>query len=336
MRVLVTGGAGFIGSCYVRGLLTGRYGQVDLVTVLDLLTYAGNPANLEPVADDRRLRLVVGDVTDPETVHRVMPGHDLVVHFAAESHVDRSITAAAPFIRTNVVGTQVLLDAALRHGVARFVQVSTDEVYGSIAHGAWTEEQPLAPRSPYAASKAAADLLALSYFHTHRLPVVITRGSNTYGPYQYPEKLIPRFVTRLLRGLPVPLYGDGGHVRDWLHVEDHCEGIARAARLGRPGRVYHLGGGTELTNKDLTGRLLEALGAGWEMVEQVPDRKGHDRRYALDTTRAARELGWVPRIGFDEGLAATVAWYREHRSWWEPLVEAAPQAAPPPPREPAH
>ncbi|HEY8453327.1 MAG: dTDP-glucose 4,6-dehydratase [Micromonosporaceae bacterium] len=321
MRVLVTGGAGFIGSEYVRGLLSGRYGfgEPTGVTVLDKLTYSGNQANLAPVAADPRLRLVVGDVCDAALVDAVMPGHDLVVHFAAETHVDRSIVAAAPFVSTNVVGTQVLLDAALRHGVERFVQVSTDEVYGSIDHGAWTEDQPLAPSSPYSAAKAGADLLALAYHRTHGLPVVVTRGSNTYGPYQFPEKLIPLFVTNLLDGRPVPLYGDGGNVRDWLHVTDHCAGIALAAHRGRPGRVYHLGGGTELTNKELTGRLLEACGAGWEMVVNVPDRKGHDRRYALDTTRARRELGFAPRVGLSEGLAATVAWYRDHRDWWEPL-----------------
>ena len=241
------------------------------------------------------------------------------MHFAAESHVDRSITGAAPFVQTNVVGTQVLLDAALRHRVDRFVHVSTDEVYGSIAHGSWAEDQPLAPSSPYSASKAGSDLLALAYHRTHGLPVVVTRCSNNYGPYQFPEKVIPLFVTNLLDGRKVPLYGDGGNVRDWLHVSDHCTGVALVAARGRLGEVYHIGGGTELTNKELTARLLEACGAGWEMVEMVPDRKGHDRRYSLDITKISTELGYQPRIPFDIGLAETVQWYRDHRDWWEPL-----------------
>jgi dTDP-glucose 4,6-dehydratase len=326
MRILVTGGAGFIGSHYVRQLLGGEYGHVTRVTVLDKLTYAGNPANLAPVGHDRRLRFVIGDICDAEQVDKVMAGCDLVVHFAAETHVDRSITGAAPFVTTNVAGTQVLLDAARRHRVDRFVHVSTDEVYGSIDSGAWTEDQPVAPNSPYAAAKAGSDLLALAYHHTHELPVVVTRGSNTYGPYQFPEKVIPLFVTNLLDGRTVPLYGDGGNVRDWLHVDDHCAGVARAAAHGEPGRVYHIGGGTELTNKELTGRLLEACGAGWEMVEHVTDRKGHDRRYALDITTSTRELGYGPRVDFTAGLAATVAWYRDNRAWWQPLRE---RAAPP-------
>jgi len=325
VRVLVTGGAGFIGSHYVRTLLAGSWADpaagVDVarVTVLDKLTYAGNRANLDPVAADPRLALVVGDICDAGLVEAVMPGHDLVVHFAAESHVDRSIAGAATFVTTNVLGTQVLLDAAMRHGVERFVHVSTDEVYGSIETGAWCEEQPVAPRSPYSAAKAGSDLIALAYHRTHGAPVVVTRCSNNYGPYQFPEKVIPLFVTNLLDGRPVPLYGDGGNVRDWLHVDDHCAGLQLVARHGRPGEVYHIGGGTELTNKELTARLLEACGAGWEMVENVADRKGHDRRYALDITKITKELGYAPRVDFTDGLAATVSWYREHRAWWEPL-----------------
>ncbi|SCL52210.1 dTDP-glucose 4,6-dehydratase [Micromonospora chersina] len=321
MRILVTGGAGFIGSAYVRRLLTGAEPDLaaDTVTVLDAWTYAATEGALDPVRTDPRLRLVRGDIRDPALVDATVAGHDVVMHFAAESHVDRSIAAAADFVTTNVVGTQTLLDAALRHGVRRFVQVSTDEVYGSIATGAWTERAPLDPSSPYSASKAAGDLLALAYHRTHGLDVVVTRGANTYGPYQYPEKIIPLFVTNLLDGHDVPLYGDGGNVRDWLHVDDHCHGVALAQTRGRAGGIYHLGGGAELTNRDLTGRLLAACGAGWERVRPVADRKGHDRRYALDTTTTRRELGWTPTVDLDHGLAATVAWYRDNRDWWTPL-----------------
>jgi dTDP-glucose 4,6-dehydratase len=326
VRLLVTGGAGFIGSHYVRSLLTGAYGpQPDVaVTVLDAFTYAGNPANLDPVRGDVRLTVVTGDVADQVAVTAVMAGHDVVVNFAAESHVDRSIAGPAAFVRTNVLGAQVLLEAAREFGVGRFLQVSTDEVYGSIAQGSWTEDTPLAPSSPYAASKAAADLVALAYARTFDMDVVVTRGSNTYGPYQYPEKLVPLFVTNLLDGLPVPLYGDGEHRRDWLHVDDHCRGIQLALTAGRPGRVYHVGGGTELTNRQLTDRLLAAVGAPAELVVPADDRRAHDRRYCLDIGRSETELGYRPRVPFEEGLAAVVAWYRENRSWWEPLKAPAP------------
>jgi dTDP-glucose 4,6-dehydratase len=319
VRILVTGGAGFIGSSFVRAVLQDSYpGAIGAtVTVLDLLTYSGNRANL-PLTDSR-LTFVQGDIRDPDLARELMPGHDAVVHFAAESHVDRSIAGAVPFVTTNVLGTQVLLDAARLAGVGRFVHVSTDEVYGSIEEGAWTEDWPLAPNSPYAASKAGSDLLALAAYRTHGLDVVVTRCSNNYGPYQFPEKVIPLFVTNLLDGVPVPLYGDGGNIRDWLHVEDHCRGIALALEKGRPGEVYHIGGGTELTNKDLTGRLLAACGAGWDMVRPVADRKGHDRRYALDITKISEELGYAPQISADDGLTSTVAWYRDNRAWWEPL-----------------
>ena len=325
MRILVTGAAGFIGSQYVRAMLSGNLpdsGEVR-VTVLDKLAYSGNLENLAPVATHPRYRFVEGDVCDSRLVDEVVAGHDAIVHFAAESHVDRSIETAAPFVTTNVLGTQVLLDAARRHAVGRFLHVSTDEVYGSIETGAWTEDSCLAPNSPYSASKAASDLLALAYHRTYGLDIVVTRCSNNYGHYQFPEKVIPLFVTNLLDGLRVPLYGDGGNIRDWVHVSDHCLGIQLVLRSGRAGGVYHIGGGTELTNKELTARLLEACGAGWEMVEHVTDRKGHDRRYSLGIAKIQEELGYAPQVAFDDGIAATVAWYRANRSWWEPLKARA-------------
>ncbi|ADJ42825.1 dTDP-glucose 4,6-dehydratase [Amycolatopsis mediterranei S699] len=325
MRVLVTGGAGFIGSHYVRQVLTGAYPTLRdaEVVVLDKLTYAGNEANLAPVAADPRLKFVRGDICDTALVTEVMTGVDLVVHFAAESHVDRSILGAADFVLTNVLGTQNLLQAALEAGVGKFVHVSTDEVYGSIEHGSWTEDHLLEPNSPYSASKASSDLVARSFFRTHGLPVCITRCSNNYGPYQFPEKVIPLFVTSLLDGGKVPLYGDGLNVRDWLHVDDHCHGIQLVADGGRPGEIYNIGGGTELTNRSLTEKLLEAVGASWDSVEPVEDRKGHDRRYSVDITKISRELGYAPRVSFEDGLAATVAWYRDNRAWWEPLAGRA-------------
>jgi dTDP-glucose 4,6-dehydratase len=319
VRILVTGGAGFIGSNYVRAVLQDAYAGATgaNVTVLDLLTYSGNRGNL-PLTDSR-LTFVHGDIRDPDLLRELLPGHDAIVHFAAESHVDRSIIGAVPFVTTNVLGTQVLLDAARAAGIGRFVHVSTDEVYGSIEHGSWTEDWPIVPNSPYAASKASSDLLALAAHRTHGLEVVVTRCSNNYGRYQFPEKVIPLFVTNLLDGRKVPLYGDGGNIRDWLHVEDHCRGIQLALEKGRPGEIYHIGGGTELTNKELTARLLAACGAGWDMVQPVTDRKGHDRRYSLDITKIAKELGYVPQIDIEQGLAATVTWYKENRTWWEPL-----------------
>ena len=318
-RVLVTGGAGFIGSHFVRSVVAGRYPALAgaEVVVLDLLTYAGTLTNLAEVAD--AVRFVRGDIRDPETVASVTAGADLVVHFAAESHVDRSIAGAADFVSTNVVGTQVLLQAALDAGVSRFVHVSTDEVYGSIETGAWPETHPLEPNSPYSASKAASDLLARAFHRTHGLPVCITRCSNNYGPHQFPEKVVPLFVTNLLDGQPVPLYGDGGNVRDWLHVDDHCRAIALVAEKGRDGEVYNIGGGTELTNRELTGLLLDAVGADTSMIEHVADRKGHDRRYAVDWTKIADELGYRPAVPFAQGLADTVRWYAQRRDWWEPL-----------------
>ncbi|GAA0361452.1 dTDP-glucose 4,6-dehydratase [Microbispora corallina] len=318
MKVLVTGGAGFIGSHYVRTLLSGGYPAFAgaSVTVLDRLTYAGSRANLAPV--EGRYAFVHGDVCDAALLAEVVPGHDVVVHFAAESHVDRSIDGAADFVRTNVLGTQTLMEACLTAGVGRVVQVSTDEVYGSIETGSWDESAPLAPRSPYSASKAGGDMIARAYAVTHGLPVSVTRCGNNYGPYQYPEKVIPLFVTNLIEGRPVPLYGDGGNVRDWIHVDDHCRGIQLVAEVGEPGEVYHIAGTAELTNLELTRRLIDLLGAAPELVERVPDRKGHDRRYSLDDRRL-RALGYAPRVPFDEGLADTVQWYLDHPAWWKPL-----------------
>ncbi|TQM77322.1 dTDP-glucose 4,6-dehydratase [Thermopolyspora flexuosa] len=313
MKVLVTGGAGFIGSHYARA----RVAAGDTVTVLDKLTYAGNLANLEPVAG--RHEFVHGDICDAELLAAVVPGHDLVVNFAAETHVDRSIEGAEAFVRTNVLGTQTLLQACLDAGVPRVVHVSTDEVYGEIETGSWTEDAPLRPRSPYAAAKAGGDLIARAYAITHGLPVSITRCGNNYGPYQHPEKLIPRFVTNLLRGRKAPLYGDGRNVRDWIHVTDHCRAIDIVAERGEPGEVYHVAGTAELTNAELTGRILEHLGLGWDMVEHVPDRKAHDRRYSLDDTRL-RALGYRPAVPFERGLAETIDWYVANPGWWEAIA----------------
>ncbi|MFE0189204.1 dTDP-glucose 4,6-dehydratase [Streptomyces sp. NPDC058989] len=317
-RVLVTGGAGFIGSHYVRSLLGGAYpGWEDAeVTVLDKLTYAGNPANLAPVGG--RHTFVQGDICDAGLLASLVPGHRAVLNFAAESHVDRSIARADEFVRTNVQGVQTLMQACLDAGVERVVQISTDEVYGSIEEGSWDESAPLAPNSPYAAAKAGGDLIALAYARTHGLPVSITRCGNNYGPYQYPEKIIPFFVTSLLDGGSVPLYGDGRHVRDWIHVDDHCRGVHTVVEHGRPGEVYHIAGTAELTNNDLTERLLRAVGADWGRVERVADRLGHDRRYSLSDARL-RGLGYAPGVSFEDGLATTVQWYVDRRDWWEPL-----------------
>lgn len=327
MRILVTGGAGFIGSHYVRTLLAGGYPAlgVPAVTVLDALTYAGNLANLAPVSEHPGYRFVHGDIRDAALLDELLPGHDAVVNFAAESHVDRSIRSAGAFIETNVAGTATLLGAALRAGTPRVVHVSTDEVYGSVETGASVETDPLEPNSPYSASKAAADLLARAYAVTYGLDVVVTRCTNNYGPYQFPEKLIPLFVTNLLDGQPVGVYGDGHHVRDWLHVDDHCRGIALALERGAAGEVYNIGGGTALSNLELTRLLVAACGAGDDQIRHVPDRLGHDRRYCLDDTKL-RALGYVPAIPFDVGLAETVRWYAENEAWWRPL-KGVPGAA---------
>ncbi|MDB5069215.1 MAG: dTDP-glucose 4,6-dehydratase [Candidatus Eremiobacteraeota bacterium] len=314
----MTGGLGFIGSAFVRHVLRER---ADVsVTVLDLVTYAGNPANVAEVEHDPRYRFVKGDIADAARVDEAVgDGADAIVNFAAETHVDRSILDPEAFIRTDVMGTHVLLEAVRRHGIARFLQVSTDEVYGDVEHGASTEADAIRPRSPYAASKAGGDLQVLAYHATFGTPVLITRGSNTYGPYQYPEKLIPLFVTNLLDGEQVPVYGDGRQVRDWLHVDDHARGIAHVLEHGTPGEVYNLGGGNSRTNLEITRELLRLTGRSYETsVRHVVDRPGHDRRYALDAEKA-RALGWSPRVGFAQGLADTVQWYRERESWWRPI-----------------
>jgi dTDP-glucose 4,6-dehydratase len=314
ISVLVTGGCGFIGSNFIHYLL-----EIDPeVTVVnfDGLTYAGNLANLAGVANHPRYRFLKGDVTDRAAVHASVQGMDSIVHFAAESHVDRSIQDSGPFVRTNVLGTQVLLDAARTQGVKRFLNVSTDEVYGSLGPtGAFTEETPLAPNSPYAASKAAADLLVRGYVHTFGLPALVTRCSNNYGPYQFPEKLIPLFISNLLRDEPVPVYGDGLNVRDWIHVRDHCAGIYKVWREGRIGEVYNLGGRCERTNLELTHALLEATRKPASLIKYVKDRPGHDRRYAIDCSKAEKELGWRPTVPFEQGLRDTVAWYKANADW---------------------
>ncbi|MER5950780.1 dTDP-glucose 4,6-dehydratase [Streptomyces sp. NPDC001904] len=321
MRILVTGGAGFIGSHYVRTLLDGGYAgaQDAQVTVLDALTYAGNRDNL-PAAHPR-LGFVHGDILDRPLLAEVLAGQDAVVHFAAESHVDRSIASGAAFVRTNVEGTQALLEGCLAARVGRVVHISTDEVYGSIEEGVWTEQSPLLPNSPYAAAKAASDLIALAYVRTHGLDVSVTRCSNNYGPYQHPEKFIPLAVTHLLEGRPVPVYGDGGQVREWLHVDDHCRAVHQVLTRGRAGEVYNIGAGTAVPNLALAHRIAALCGAGPEMIRHVSDRKGHDRRYALDQGRIERELGHRPLTGFEDGLAATVAWYRDNPQWWKPVKD---------------
>jgi len=324
MRVLVTGGAGFIGSQYVRMMLAGDFPGRPRphVTVLDKLTYAGNLANLEPVSGGDNFTFIRGDICDAALLTSVVPGHDTVINFAAETHVDRSITGARPFVETNVMGVQTLLDACLDAGVKRVVQVSTDEVYGSVNRGSWAEGAAMEPNSPYAASKAGGDLIARAYARTHGLDVRITRCCNNYGPYQFPEKIIPLFITNLLDGLGVPVYGDGQNIRSWVHVADHCRGIQVVLERGEPGGIYHIGGDWELSNLELTRAILDCCGFSWDKVEYVPDRKGHDRRYSLDYS-LLRNLGYAPRINFEEGLGATMRWYRDNRGWWEPLKRAS-------------
>lgn len=314
MKILVTGGCGFIGSQFVRLVLDEGHEVVNV----DKLTYAGNPENVADVAGDPRYSFVHADIADHDAMRQAVAGVDVVVNMAAESHVDRSILDPAAFPMTDVVGTAVILGAAREAGVGRFVQVSTDEVYGSIPSGQFRETDPLEPSSPYSASKAGGDLQVLAAHHTYGMDVVITRGSNTFGPRQYPEKLIPLFVTNALEDQPLPVYGDGLQIRDWIHVTDHCTGIWTALRDGAAGEVYNVGGGHEATNLHITERILELTGKDDSLVTHVADRPGHDRRYALDTTKL-RGLGWEPRRSIDEALADTVAWYTEHTAWWKPI-----------------
>jgi dTDP-glucose 4,6-dehydratase len=326
MKLLVTGGAGFIGSNFVRMALTDKFPDfnVEQLTVLDLLTYAGDEENLKPVASDKRYKFFKGDIRDLELAKKLMQDADQVVHFAAESHVDRSIEGGSEFVSTNVMGTQVLLDAAKSSNIKRFVHVSTDEVYGSISEGSWPEDHPLLPNSPYSASKAGSDLLVRAYNRTHKLDTVITRCSNNYGQYQFPEKVMPLFITNIIEGKKVPLYGNGLNVRDWLHVDDHCRGIALALTKGRAGEVYNIGGGTELTNVELTHKILKAMGVGEEFIQPVEDRKGHDLRYSVDISKINKELGYSPQVNFEEGLEQTINWYKNNESWWKKHKQSAP------------
>lgn len=330
MRILVTGGAGFIGSHFVRRVLSDAYPFFAgaEVVVLDRLTYAGTRESLSAVEDDPRLTFVRGDICDAELVRGLMDGTSTVVHLAAETHVDRSIADAEGFVRTNVLGTHTLLSRALEARVERFVLVSTDEVYGTLESGSWTEDHPLEPNSPYSASKSGADLLARSFHRTHGMRVCVTRCANNYGPFQFPEKMIPLFTTNLLDGLPVPVYGDGGNVREWVHVDDHCRALALAAEHGRAGEIYNIGGTAERSNLEVTAAILERTGHDRSMIRFVEDRKGHDRRYSMDCSKAERELGYTASIGFEEGLERTIAWYSDNRWWWEPLKKRYTGSAP--------
>jgi dTDP-glucose 4,6-dehydratase len=320
LKLLVTGAAGFIGSNFVRMIAKNDLQGVSSVTVLDKLTYAGVRANLDSAANLSRYEFTQGDICDPVVVSDLLKDVDAVINFAAESHVDRSISGAADFVQTNIVGVQVLLDAIKASGrKIRFLQVSTDEVYGSIESGSWTEGWPLQPNSPYSASKAGGELLARSYNRTHGMDVVITRCSNNYGTHHFPEKLIPLFITNLIEGKKVPVYGTGENVRDWLHVDDHCRGIYSVLMNGPSGEVYNIGGGRELTNNEITSLILKAMGADESSIEYVEDRKGHDLRYSVDWTKINRELGYEPQVKFEDGLRETIQWYRDNEAWWKPL-----------------
>jgi dTDP-glucose 4,6-dehydratase len=320
MRVLITGGAGFIGSNFVRMIAQGLFSNISTVQVLDKLTYAGVVENLLGVSTIPNYAFIQGDICDPSLVSELISEVDAVINFAAESHVDRSISGAVDFVQTNIVGVQVLLDAIKSSGKKiRFLQISTDEVYGSIEEGSWSENWPLQPNSPYSASKASGELLARSYNKTHGMDVVITRCSNNYGTHHFPEKLIPLFITNLLEGKTVPVYGTGKNVRDWLHVDDHCRGIYKVLMNGRSGEVYNIGGGRELTNLEITGFILDAMGADETSIEYVVDRKGHDLRYSVDWGKIRSELGYQPQVKFEDGLRETIQWYRDNEAWWKPL-----------------
>jgi dTDP-glucose 4,6-dehydratase len=320
MRLLVTGAAGFIGSNFVRMIANGRIMGISSVAVLDKLTYAGVKENLLSAQNISDYSFTVGDICDPELVASMLENVDAVINFAAESHVDRSINGASDFVQTNIVGVQVLLDTIKASGrKIRFLQVSTDEVYGSIETGSWNEDWPLQPNSPYSASKASGELLARAYNRTHGVDTVITRCSNNYGTYHFPEKLIPLFITNLIEGKKVPVYGTGENVRDWLHVDDHCRGIYAVLMNGYSGEVYNIGGGRELTNNEVTHLILEAMGADKLLVEYIQDRKGHDHRYSVDWTKINRELGYEPQVKFEDGLRETIQWYRDNEAWWKPL-----------------
>lgn len=323
MRILVTGGAGFIGSNFLRMAFDGTFKGIESVKVLDKLTYAGVFANLEKLTGHKNFEFIHGDICDQRLVESALSGIDLVINFAAESHVDRSIAGSKDFIETNVVGVQVILDAIMkRNSSIRFLQISTDEVYGSINEGSWDENCPLMPNSPYSASKASGELIARSYFRTHGLDVVTTRCSNNYGIQHFPEKLIPLFITNLLEGKKLPMYGNGLNVRDWLHVEDHCRGIFLVAKAGKSGDVYNIGGGEELSNIEITNRILMEMGANQSSIEFVPDRLGHDLRYSVNWNKIRDELGYLPQIDFETGLRQTVEWYQQHQEWWRPLKKA--------------
>jgi dTDP-glucose 4,6-dehydratase len=319
MHVLITGGAGFIGSNFVRLFVNGSFPSISRISILDKLTYAGTLENL-PLSISRSQNFTQGDICDSILIGSLLTEVDAVINFAAETHVDRSILGATDFVQTNILGVHVLLDEIKSSGRdIRFLQVSTDEVYGSINEGTWTEEWPLQPNSPYSASKASGELLARSYYRTHGLDVVITRCSNNYGTHHFPEKLIPLFITNLIEGKKVPVYGTGENVRDWLHVDDHCRGIYSVLIKGRSGEVYNIGGGRELTNNEITSLILESMCADEKSIEYVEDRKGHDFRYSVDWSKINRELGYEPQIKFEDGLKETIQWYRENEAWWKPL-----------------